>query len=186
MRQEIIFGTLLMGIVYFQAGCDLTGENRLQQKLAEPKTAASAQQAPVAEYSSEQMHRRFEPRPDDGTAQGTLVWAQRYEELSLKNNLLREKNSEIQAENSQLKQQLDALEKELGNTKKELAEANEFLQQMHLELNEWKTNVLGFRDEMRQAQKGQLEALAKILRVLGAEPMAIGENESDGSSKTEE
>ena len=56
---------------------------------------------------------------------------------------------------------------------KELDEANAFLQQMHLELSEWKTDVLGFRDEIRKSQKAQLEALGKILSVLGAEPVTI-------------
>jgi uncharacterized protein YeaO (DUF488 family) len=63
-------------------------------------------------------------------------------------------------------------------TEKELAEANEFLQQMHVELNKWKSDVLGFREEMRQAQQAQLEALAKILRVLGAEPVKLPEKSS--------
>ncbi|MFB0524723.1 MAG: hypothetical protein ACETVZ_04235, partial [Phycisphaerae bacterium] len=40
---------------------------------------------------------------------------------------------------------------------------------MRIELNNWKANVLGFRDERREAEIAQLEALLKILKILGGE-----------------
>ncbi len=40
-----------------------------------------------------------------------------------------------------------------------------------LSLNNWKNDVLGFREEMRSAQTAQLQALMKILKALGGEPM---------------
>jgi hypothetical protein len=40
---------------------------------------------------------------------------------------------------------------------------------MRIELNNWKTSILGFRDEMRQADIAQLETLLKILKILGGE-----------------
>ena len=106
------------------------------------------------------------------------MWAQRYEEMSLSNNQLREKNNELFLENAKLKENVAKLQTSLDMTRKELAEANEFLQQMHVELNKWKTDVLGYRDEMRQAQKAQLEALAKILKLLGAEPAEMPKTET--------
>ena len=54
-------------------------------------------------------------------------------------------------------------------TKKELTQANELLIEMRIELNNWKTNILGFRDEIRDTEKAQFEALLKILEVLGGE-----------------
>jgi 5-enolpyruvylshikimate-3-phosphate synthase len=36
-------------------------------------------------------------------------------------------------------------------------------------LNNWKMNILGYRDEMRDAETAQLEALLKILKALGGE-----------------
>ena len=59
--------------------------------------------------------------------------------------------------------------RELEQAKKELAEANDLLIEMRIELNNWKSNIIGFRDEMRDADKYQLEALLKILKVLGGE-----------------
>src|SRR4030042_255070 len=52
---------------------------------------------------------------------------------------------------------------------KERGEANDLLTEMRVELNNWQANVIGFRDEMRDADKAQLEALLKILQVLGGE-----------------
>jgi hypothetical protein len=43
---------------------------------------------------------------------------------------------------------------------------------MLIELNNWKTDVIGFREEIRAADRAQLEALLKILKVLGGEPGA--------------
>ncbi|MHC5165832.1 MAG: hypothetical protein ACYSOI_10975, partial [Planctomycetota bacterium] len=71
-------------------------------------------------------------------------------------------------------------------TKKDMTEANEFLGQMHLELNKWKTDVLGFRQEIRQAQQVQIEALGKILRVLGAETIDIPVTPEESVSGVEE
>lgn len=127
----------------------------------------------VVQQDASQMQRRFDAggAQQGDAVQSAVMWAQKYEELSIANNDLREKNNKLFLENSQLVQQVDKLKLQLEQTQKELSEANEFLQQMHVELNKWKSDVLGFRDEMRQAQKAQLEALGKILRVLGAEPI---------------
>jgi len=72
-------------------------------------------------------------------------------------------------ENARLKKEVESLEIRLAKTQKELDEASEFLQKMHVELNLWKSDVLGFREELRKAQAAQLQALGKILRILGAE-----------------
>jgi len=66
-------------------------------------------------------------------------------------------------------QQIAALEAKLKQTQKELGEANELLIEMLTELNTWKSNILGFRGEMRDAAKAQLEALLKVLEILGGE-----------------
>lgn len=127
------------------------------------------------EQTSRDVQRRFQSgnEEDTGAVQNAVMWAQRYEEMSLKNNELREQNNRLFLENNQLKTDADRLRASLESTRRELDEANAFLQQMHVELNQWKSDVLGFRDEMRQAQQAQLEALAKILRVLGAEPVEV-------------
>lgn len=97
-------------------------------------------------------------------------------ELSNKYAVLSEQAAQLQAQNQNLTeeknlllQQMKGLETEANQAKKELGEANDLLIEMRIELNNWKTDVLGFRDEMRQADKAQLETLVKILKVLGGE-----------------
>lgn len=82
---------------------------------------------------------------------------------------LRQEKQDLTTENEKLKEKIAIIEPELAQTKKELNEANDLLLEMRLELNNWKVDILGYRDEMRQANKAQLEALLKILTVLGGE-----------------
>ena len=64
---------------------------------------------------------------------------------------------------------------DLGKSQAELAEANKLLVEVRQEVQKWKTNVLGFRDEIRKANQVQLEALAKVLTLVGAGgPEGIG------------
>jgi hypothetical protein len=139
----------------------------------------------VVEPTQHDMKRRFEPgEPGESTAvQNAVIWAQKYEDLSIRNNELREQNNKLYLENQRLNRETDKLKTELEQTRKELSEANAFLQQMHLELNEWKSDVIGFRDEIRQSQKAQLEALSKVLSVLGAEPVILPETDEPESDQ---
>jgi hypothetical protein len=79
---------------------------------------------------------------------------------------LEETNRKLAAQTVKLQADLDSAQKELG-------EANQMLVEMKKELDAWKGNVLGFRDEIRKAQKAELDSLRKILVVLGAEAPAV-------------
>ncbi len=117
-----------------------------------------------------------------------ITLARQHAELSEKNAVLQQKNFELIANNQQLKDQIAALEPQLNQAKKELAEANDLLIEMRIELNNWKTDILGYRNEMRDADKAQLEALLRILKVLGGEAkLASGDEvsqEQDQGSTT--
>ena len=63
----------------------------------------------------------------------------------------------------------------LETAEKELADANEMLIEMRKELDNWKTNVLSFREESNYIHKEQLKALVKILKLLGAEQIELEE-----------
>jgi chromosome segregation ATPase len=95
--------------------------------------------------------------------------SEKYAELCEEAVALREKNQNLIDENSQLKERISVLEADLKKTQKELTEANDLLIEMRIELNNWKMDVIGFRDEIRQAESAQLEALLKILKILGGE-----------------
>lgn len=130
--------------------------------------------------SSGQMEKRFtsDQQGAENVVENALKWSQRYEELSEKTEQLRQENQKLILENKDLKLKVSQLESQLTQTKNELTEANEFLQEMNAELNNWKNDVLGYRDEIRQSQAAQLVALKKILKILGAEEMVPSEPET--------
>ena len=117
------------------------------------------------------MERRFggNETQAESTVENALIMSQKYQELSIEADKLRQANSTLKSENDNLTRQIADLQTQLETTRNELSEANEFLQQMHAELGKWKSDVLGYREEMRRAQVAELEALRKILKILGAE-----------------
>ena len=113
--------------------------------------------------------RRFqESAPQAQTAvESAVEMSEKYAELSEQAASMRQENQDLAAQNLRLKEHFDSSQRQLQQTQKELSEANDLLIEMRIELNNWKTDILGFRDEMRDSEKTQLEALFKILNVLG-------------------
>ena len=126
----------------------------------------------------------------ESTAQGPTVvesaieLSEKYAKLSEEAAVLRGKKQNFMAENRHLKDQVAALDAQLQQTQKELAQANDLLIEMRIELNNWKADILGFRGEMRDAEKAQLQALLKILNVLGGEIKAESPQAQDVGSTT--
>jgi chromosome segregation ATPase len=104
--------------------------------------------------------------------ESAIELSDKYAKLSEQAAELRRQNQNLTAENQKLKNELQTCSSQLAQTQKDLQQANDVLTETRLELNNWKENVLGFRDEMRDTQKAQLEALLKILKLLGAEPVS--------------
>ena len=175
MRVTKIIIILFIPVTMLLAGCRLIEEQPIAIDVS-----PQPQMVLVADHSDESIERRFTDPEDEATdvVQSALMWSQKYEELSAKTEKLREQNNARFLENTDLKRKLSELQAELDRTKTELGEANAFLQEMQLELTKWKADVLGFRDEIRNAQAAQLQALTKILRILGAEPIEPTEPES--------
>ena len=115
--------------------------------------------------------KRFQGTTQKGPTaiESAIELSEKYAELSEKAAVLRQKNQNLTTENSRIKEQLTHYQSQLKQTQKELSEANDLLIEMRIELNNWKTDILGFRGEMRNADKAQLKALLKILKALGGE-----------------
>jgi len=153
-----------MGIGMVLAGC---GWYRPAGTVtAAPPPEASGEQA---RYLSQMAIRDETTRPSPSGVDVALEWSNKYAQASEKVVELTAKNQELANQNRQLGGQIARLEIELENTRKELSDANTMLIEVRGELEKWKANVLGFRQEMRQAQQVQLEALAKILKLLDGE-----------------
>jgi septal ring factor EnvC (AmiA/AmiB activator) len=116
------------------------------------------------------VNRFQEPGTQNTTVlESAIELSEKYARLSDEASLVRQQNQDLITQNSQLKEQFVNIKAQLQQTQKELKEANDILIEMRVELNNWKADVLGFRNEMRNAETAQLEALLKILQVLGGE-----------------
>lgn len=131
----------------------------------------SAGTDPLEIPQNDLIARRFqESAPQAPTAvESALELSDKYARLSDEAASLRQQNQEIGARNQQLEAQAAVLSSQLQQAQKELAQANELLIEMRIELNNWKSDILGFREEMRNAETAQLETLFKILKVLGGQ-----------------
>lgn len=126
---------------------------------------------PTKQQQGTAMPKRFQVSdPKEKTIVNSAIeLSKKYADLSEEKSVLHQKNLELTTDNKQLKQKVATLEPQLEQAKKELAEANDLLIEMRIELNNWKTNIIGFRNEIRDSDKTQLEALLKILKALGGE-----------------
>jgi chromosome segregation ATPase len=132
------------------------------------------------------IEKRFERPIGQGqtAVESAIGLSKKYAELSDEAAELRRKNRELITENARLRDRLATVGPQLKQTQKELREANDLLIEMRVELNNWKADVLGFRGEIRQAEKTQLEALLKILKMLGGEVKAESAQASNAGQVT--
>jgi septal ring factor EnvC (AmiA/AmiB activator) len=131
-------------------GCGSKPATRTDLQLGNSPTANSESQAPTAVESA-------------------IALSDKYAKLSEEATSLRQSKQTLETENQKLTTDLKNCRAQLDQAQKELTQANDLLVQTRLELNNWKNDVLGFRGEMRDAQKAQLETLFKILKLMGGE-----------------
>jgi len=120
---------------------------------------------------NESMEKRFEESALSGptAVESAIELSKKYAKLSEETAKLKTENDLITKENNDIKDQLNNATAQLTQTQKELEQANDLLIEMRIELNSWKTDIIGFRQELRVADKAQLETLLKLLKVLGGE-----------------
>ncbi|MHC4692365.1 MAG: hypothetical protein ACYS67_06460 [Planctomycetota bacterium] len=164
------------------SGCTVTKE---PGKLSvRPGSVTQPQQNPKPLPSGSVAKRFQEPATQGSTAvESAINLSKEYATLSEEAAVLRRENQDLITKNRQYKDQNTALQAQLQQTQKELTEANDLMIEMRIELNNWRNDILGFRDEMREADTTQLQALLRILKILGGE---VGEqsvrNENAGST----
>jgi septal ring factor EnvC (AmiA/AmiB activator) len=153
IKTKFISCTAAVTAILLFIGCHSSPPTRTDLQLDNPpvrNSASSEQQAPTAVESA-------------------IALSDKYANLSEEATALRQKKQILETENQQLKENLHDCQTQMEKTQKELAQANDLLVQTRLELNNWKSDVLGFRGEMREAQKVQLETLFKIMQLMGGD-----------------
>ena len=156
------------------AGCELAMPTNSAAKTESATSTPLASQREIADPARFQNNANRESALDSA-----IQLSKKFAALSEEMTKLQAEKEQLAVENKELKTQLEKLRPEAEQARKELAEANDLLVEMRIELNNWKSDVLGFREEIREADKIQLEALLKILRVLGGEETPDATNEKN-------
>lgn len=166
--------TTIMCIAVWLVGSALAGCNfRPTTVETYPPVNTPARQsgrpAQDAEYLGQMAAQDDPVQPSRSAVDNALKWAEKYARVTEDLAALEKENDDLQKENVALRDRMIRMESDFKRAQDELAEANDMLLQLQGELSKWKTNVLGYRQETRQAQKAQMDALVKILTLLGGE-----------------
>ena len=101
--------------------------------------------------------------------ENALEWSQKYARAVEDLSRQQEANRKLADEKRQLNEQIVAAQTELARAHKELQEANDLLIDVRQENERWKADILGHRAEILLAHKTEMDALVKVLRLLGGE-----------------
>jgi hypothetical protein len=153
---------LIVGGILASAGC--VSHSTPSQTWVPPQPASAP--TPDATFLPKIVEAEM-PLPT--AVETTLMLQEKYSRCLEDLQRERDHNRDLTDEKRRVIENLTKLQTELDKTRQELGEANNLLVQVRQELDKWKGDVLGFRDEMRQANKSQIDALAKVMNLLGAE-----------------
>jgi hypothetical protein len=106
--------------------------------------------------------------------ESALAWSERYQKVADDLAKAQDGNRDLVEKNHKLQLEGSKLQSDLTAAQKELAEANQLLIEMRQDLDKWKTSVCGFQEEIRTANKAQLDATRKVIVLLGGEVGASG------------
>ncbi|MHC4070234.1 MAG: hypothetical protein ACYSR8_11805 [Planctomycetota bacterium] len=181
-KRNIMLSLILTLLIFLFSSCSITKEPGKFSLL--PISAQQPQQNKKQPPTNSVARRFQEPSSQSPTAvESAIELSQKYAKLSEEAAGLNQGNQDLITRNRQLKDQNTALKAQLQQTQKELTEANDLMIEMRIELNNWRTDILGFRNEMRDADTTQLQALLRILKILGGEVNEqSARNENAGST----
>ena len=164
LNKKMIAVLIMFSLTAGFSGCSISRGTR----------SSAINNEPAQKPQSNAAANRFqEPASQNQTpVESAIELSQKYAKLSEDISVMREKNKELTTNKKQREKQFGETKTQLAQAKKELDEANNLLIEMRIELNNWKTDILGFRDEMRDAEKTQLDTLLTILQALGGETKA--------------
>jgi len=160
IAKVVIVAVIAAGV----AGCDQLALDQTRTEQTGGKTNGEGR----SDYLADLAVRSEEDQKDHrSAAEAALEWMKKYSkaadelaQVQRTNRELREKNQTLLARNAKLLTEHEAM-------KRELEEASAMTVEMRRELNVWKANVLGFREEMKKAEDAELVILTRIMVLLG-------------------
>ena len=178
MIRNTVIGLVLTGGICL-GGCDIMAASLVTQRQA-PQTPVTT---PQSNYMP-QTAVKADPQTEGATAvESAMAWSTKYADLSEKLVGIQEEKQELDKVNRRLLVEQAKLRTELELTQKELDEANDMLIQMRTALDKWKADVLGFREEMKETEMAQTEALTKVLELLGGEMSTETQEQKDSETQ---
>ncbi|MBM4019090.1 MAG: hypothetical protein FJ288_12305 [Planctomycetes bacterium] len=153
---------------------------------AAPAPAAPAPAATPAPYLQKAGVARETEPPLPTAVESTLLLQNKYARVLEDLSREQQRSRDVAEQNQKLADQAARLQADLARAQQELTEANNLLIQMRQELDKWKADVLGFRDESRKVHEAELEALGKIMTLLGGEPPKVAQAPGDPGAGTPE
>ncbi|MCD6364366.1 MAG: hypothetical protein J7M14_00665 [Planctomycetes bacterium] len=109
------------------------------------------------------------PAANNNAVETARQWKEKCAERTEECLRLERENTALTERNRKLMSETAALRKAQTLARKELDEANAMLARLNEDLAKWKSDVLGFREEMRQAQIAQIDLLKRIITLSGGE-----------------
>jgi hypothetical protein len=158
--------TVIAAVAILIVGCEKF--DLLSARPAEPPPAA-ADNDRQARYAAKAAAGAAKDVQSESAVETALVWAQKHADVSAKLAAAERENRGLAERNQSLQQQLDSAKQQLAAAQRELNEANAMMKDLDARLSKWQESVLGYRQEMREAQKAQMEALGKVIKLLGGE-----------------
>jgi len=182
-NQKIMISLTSSMLIACLSGCTVTKE---PGKLSVEPISLQQPQQKVRQLPIGSVAKRFQESTTQGPSvvESAIELSEKYAKLSEEAAALRQEKQDLTTKNQRLKDQVGVLGAQLQQAQKELTEANDLMIEMRIELNNWKADILGFREEMRNADTAQLETLLRILKILGGEVKAElvkGENKSSAA-----
>ena len=145
-------------------GCNLPGP--------QPRTATTLQASRPqddAGYLPRAAVRTHERIQGSTAVETAMELARQLAKNTEKADQLQKENERLKKKNETLMVQVARFQADLVQTQKELAEANAMLIEFRQELVQWKLHVLGKSKDIRDGQSAIIEALTRVLRLLGGE-----------------
>lgn len=162
------------------AGCD----QQVSYRDRTPPPNSSQPASGNVEYLAESSVARDEQsRAAPSAVEDALRWSRKYSETAEKLVAAQQALHASHSEKQEMLAKVARLQTELDRAKQELRESNQMLIEMREELNLWKTNVLGYRDEMMRAQEAQLDRLQEIIRLLGGQVAPKASDQAAGGQE---
>jgi flagellar motility protein MotE (MotC chaperone) len=169
--------TLLSVTILFAAGCEpqtrLAAESpdrRTPARRTAPKEPAARDEALDASAGTLDPARVSPLKSSDdpyGAVRKAIEAFDKYVAEMEENKRLRGEIRQLQEQKRTLDAEIAQLQNQRDQALAELDEANEMMRKLNEENKRWKSDVLGFRKQMLDAQEAQLRGINMILKVMG-------------------